>query len=988
MDLKPGSCLMLDIQKSPSKFSITRSSNYPYYLQITDALTRFTVLLGLTEVSSYAIFDRLLQYSIWFKPNPSFTFDNVSNIHADAGTAFTSKEFISDCEQYGIKVSLAAPRHQEMNGICERTWASIRNIAFSFLVHARVGFEFYSFALEHAWKVHACLPIKNLSKNDKPISPYEYFFGNKPAIRRFRVPFCPCVVNIDQRRDVDTRQTLDRRNHPKRGIHGIHVGLPRNSAGWLVYIPSTGKVLVSADVSFDEDFLSSVTYTDTRLPGGIVSQPPSLLPPTDPADLHHTEDPTRFSTTDDAPGIPCSDSHSDTTYIPRFPTSDHNLEPEQKMILDERYNVTIEELWSESLIPLFEEIDLENQQAQQLPTNKCIKPRRSKRIQDLKKVFNTQQTLPTFPQIDLEYMHHAYEIEVKNEEEGMDPNDFLPAPAHWKQILKLPEKQRKPWLNALYKELKLLTITMKCFKKAQPSENDPIIPVTAKFRTKIKSDGTVEKLKARVCLRGDQQAELTDFDTWCAIANFKDLRFFLAFAAYYECRIYQLDFIGAFLQAIAKNRVFTTLPSEWKELFPDLSEWFGVTLLLLKSIYGSTDSARNWDDTLSDFLINDFGFFRCPACGSINIFRKDDTFMFLINAVDDQLYFSNNPALKADFESRIKKRFDCELMGLAHWYLQARLNQLHNNSIVLDQTRYMALIVARFLPQHNVMNLTSEEKDKYKSPLPPTFVPTKKDCSADLLSVEELKTKHGFQYSSVVGMLIFLLNTAIILHYAIRKLAKFNTLPGKQHYKAIIHLLHHIRTCRTNYGTMFHSPQSQPPIYDLVKRSHPEFDFKSHPLLLFTDSSWQDCPDTSRSTGCYHIYLHGSLVDSASFVPIPIANSSAEAEYNAAALGLTAAIYAKQMYNSFMNRHPDAPLTIALFTDSQSAIAMMTSAKDTKRTRHIERRVHFVRQAYEQGLYIPYKIPGEYNPADIGTKNLNGPSIEGHLPVIHVPVTP
>ena len=126
--------------------------------------------------------------------------------------------------------------------------------------------------------------------------------------------------------------------------------------------------------------------------------------------------------------------------------------------------------------------------------------------------------------------------------------------------------------------------------------------------------------------------------------------------------------------------------------------------------------------------------------------------MFLINGVDDQLYFSNNPALKADFESRIKKRFDCELMGLAHWYLQARLNQLHNNSIVLDQTRYMALIVARFLPQHNVMNLTSEEKDKYKSPLPPTFVPTKKDCSADLLSVEELKTKHGFQYSSVVAV--------------------------------------------------------------------------------------------------------------------------------------------------------------------------------------------------------------------------------------------
>ena len=183
-ELCPGSCLMLDIQSNASKFGISKNTNFCYFLQITDTLTRFTVLLGMEKVDSHSVFSCLSHYATYFKPNPKFeVFTNIDQVHADAGSAFTSKEFIQDCESHGIQVSFAAPRHQEMNGICERTWANIRNIAFSFLVHARVGFEFYALALEHAWKVHACLPIKNLTKDGKSISPYEYFYGVKPCIR-------------------------------------------------------------------------------------------------------------------------------------------------------------------------------------------------------------------------------------------------------------------------------------------------------------------------------------------------------------------------------------------------------------------------------------------------------------------------------------------------------------------------------------------------------------------------------------------------------------------------------------------------------------------------------------------------------------------------------------------------------------------------------------------------------------------------------------
>ena len=53
--ISPGSCLMLDLHDNPSKKGLTRLTHYSYYLQVTDALTRFTVLLGVTDMSAYSV---------------------------------------------------------------------------------------------------------------------------------------------------------------------------------------------------------------------------------------------------------------------------------------------------------------------------------------------------------------------------------------------------------------------------------------------------------------------------------------------------------------------------------------------------------------------------------------------------------------------------------------------------------------------------------------------------------------------------------------------------------------------------------------------------------------------------------------------------------------------------------------------------------------------------------------------------------------------
>ena len=75
-----------------------------------------------------------------------------------------------------------------------------------------------------------------------------------------------------------------------------------------------------------------------------------------------------------------------------------------------------------------------------------------------------------------------------------------------------------------------------------------------------------------------------------------------------------------------------------------------------------------------------------------------------------------------------------------------------------------------------------------------------------------------------------------------------------------------------------------------------------------------------------------------------------------------------------------------MFTNSESAIAMIDCDHVTKNSRHISECIHFVKQAQMQGIFQVFKVPGEINPSDAGTKNLPGAEIKKHLPMIHVRV--
>ena len=81
-------------------------------------------------------------------------------------------------------------------------------------------------------------------------------------------------------------------------------------------------------------------------------------------------------------------------------------------------------------------------------------------------------------------------------------------------------------------------------------------------------------------------------DTWSPTASIRTLHYFLADTAKHKARVHQLDFIGAFLQANVKNRVFVKLDMRYAAYFPEYTKYFGRALKMLKSMYGMTNSGN------------------------------------------------------------------------------------------------------------------------------------------------------------------------------------------------------------------------------------------------------------------------------------------------------------------------------------------------------------------------------------------------------------
>ncbi len=189
----------------------------------------------------------------------------------------------------------------------------------------------------------------------------------------------------------------------------------------------------------------------------------------------------------------------------------------------------------------------------------------------------------------------------------------------------------------------------------------------------------------------------------------------------------------------------------------------------------------------------------------------------------------------------------------------------------------------------------------------------------------------------------------------------------------------------TSYAIKFYPDTTSNPVYNVCRQHR----ITHSNMTEFSDTSWQDCPDTGPSTVWYMIFHNGALIEANSTMPTPIAMSTSEAEYMAAcsASMATAHICMLVLYNmTYIGTKqwrkstqylPTIPSILMI--DNEATVQIARNGKLSRKIRHIEQRFHYVRQGQQDSTHQLHWIPCELQIADILTKTQVSSKIDLHI---------
>ena len=128
-------------------------------------------------------------------------------------------------------------------------------------------------------------------------------------------------------------------------------------------------------------------------------------------------------------------------------------------------------------------------------------------------------------------------------ESGSEVSHLIPEPRNFAEVTKLSENIKTPWLKATLNEIKNI-INNQTFLIEDQHEGEPVTPCMDVYKAKIQSDGSLDKIKLRIVVKGDLQNKEMVGDTWSPIDSMRTLKYSLADAAKHKAIVHQLYFIG------------------------------------------------------------------------------------------------------------------------------------------------------------------------------------------------------------------------------------------------------------------------------------------------------------------------------------------------------------------------------------------------------------------------------------------------------------
>ncbi|KAH9743695.1 hypothetical protein KPL70_003390 [Citrus sinensis] len=211
----------------------------------------------------------------------------------------------------------------------------------------------------------------------------------------------------------------------------------------------------------------------------------------------------------------------------------------------------------------------------------------------------------------------------------------------------------------------------------------------------------------------------------------------------------------------------------------------------------------------------------------------------------------------------------------------------------------------------------------------------------------DLEHMKSVPYSSAVGSIMYsMVCTRPDVAHSVGVVSRFMGNPGKEHWSAIKWLLRYLKGT-ANHGILYGGSESN-----------------SCQVSEFVDSDFAADLDKRRSITGYVFILNGGAVSWKASLQSVVALSTTEAEY----IALTEAVKEAKWLSGLVSEFGLKQESVCIGCDSSSAIQLSKNPKYHERTKHIDVRLHFVRDEIANGIVNVIKVPTQTNPADILTK--------------------
>jgi hypothetical protein len=910
----------------------------------------------------------------------------IQNYRGDNGV-YKTKEFMDDLEQRNQTMRFSGVGAHHQNGIAERAIRTISESARAMILHAaihwpeEISLELWPFAMDYAVYLWNRMPRKETG-----LSPIEIFCGSKidrSVLRNAHVWGCPSYVldpAIQDGRKLPRWQPKSRRGQflgfSKR--HSSTIGLIRNvrtnaiSPQFHVVFDDAFSTVPSRvnddDIKPPDNWTDLLTFSRMNVYDGDEDDVPTLdeewlteqeiearnrqknqfkrnqtIQPVvrsvepireDPEEQlienendDDSNDPVQEWMNNDDDDDDDDDNDDDEYYDYWRPREAKRQWIPNRRYFNENYDSTTKLNRNEGLDALINDFGVLSEDEAFLATlgidEKEITTSQLKQIEVLNSIAMDEDGLLTS-------IHPlAFAAKANNDD---SPNFY--------QAMNGPDAEG--YYEAMVKELEQLETKdpWELVRIEDLPEDVNILDSTWVFKRKRTPDGQVKKLKARFCVRGDQQIEGIDFfDTYAPVVSWSTVRLLLILSVLLGLATKQVDYTLAFVHADLKDDVYVRMPR--------MFERPGYIYKLKKSLYGLRQAPLNFFLYLKEGL-EARGFKQSTYDPCLFVSEK----VICLCYVDDCLFFAKDDA---DIENVIDSlqrpeptKFDLTIEDDVAGFLGILMHKREDGSIELQQTG----LIDRIL---KIMGLT----DARERSTPADVKSLGKDENGEPCS-------EPWSYASVVGMMMYLAsNSRPDIAFAVHSCARFTHCARRIHEKGLKRIARYLKGTRTK--GMLIKPSS-----NLALDLYADADFAG---LWGAENSTD--PTSAKSRTGYLITLGEVPVLWTSKLQTEISLSTCEAEYIALSTAMKALLPIRLLFHSLADTleiaREELTKVCAVYEDNNAALKLATAQfpNMTPRTKHIAIKYHWFKEHLVDGEIEMRPIDTKLQKADIFTKGLS-----------------